>query len=83
MVVPEIYSNGFSLHDLDEMEKIILDHLAEPLSVESLLLKLQVYAGEDVIENHLEEYNNLIVTLIKQLVLKKAIRPYKITDSLN
>lgn len=76
LAVPEISKNGFSLFDLDEMEKLILDHLLNPLSINMLLQAMQNYAEEDVIENHLEIFNNLIITLLKQLVVKKAIKPF-------
>lgn len=83
LILPEVFANGFSLFDLDEMEKIILDHLCRPLSIETLLLELRKYVEEEVIENNLDEYNNLVITLIKQLVLKKAVRPNKRNDPLN
>jgi len=75
LVVPEINKNGFSLFDLDELEKLILDQLDNPVSIEVLLKKMQCYAEDDVVRYHLETYNSLIITFIKQLVVKKAIKP--------
>ena len=75
LVIPEVYTKKYSLIDIDEIEKIILDHLTEPTSIENLLLKMQPYIDDDVIQNHLIEFNNLIIELIKQLVVKKAIKP--------
>lgn len=75
LVVPEVYKNGFSLFDLDEMEKLILDYLSIPTSINVLLIEMQCYAEVDVIQNHLDTFNNLIITMLKQLIVKKAIKP--------
>lgn len=75
LVVPEISKYGQSLFDLDELEKLILDHLDIPISINELLLIMQSYTEEDVIEHHLDTYNDLLITLVKQLVVKKAIKP--------
>jgi hypothetical protein len=76
MVVAEVINSGFSLHDLDEMEKLILENLTEPATVNEMLNKLKVYVEEEVIENHYDEYKELVITMLKQLVLKKAIKPF-------
>lgn len=75
LITPEISADGFTIQDLDEMEKIILEHLSKPLSIKELLTKMHIYAEEDIIMNHLEEYENLVIVMLKQLVLKKAIKP--------
>jgi hypothetical protein len=75
LVVPEIFGDGFSLQDMDEMEKIILEHLINPLSVKDLFHIMLTYVEENIIRNHLEEYKELILVMLKQLVLKKAIKP--------
>ncbi len=75
LLIPEVSNNGFSIFDLDELEKLILDHLSMPLSINVLLTEMQYYAEEDVVQCHLNTYNNLIITLLKQLVVKKAIKP--------
>jgi hypothetical protein len=75
LVVPEVSQSKFSLFDLDETEKLILDHLSTPLSIEQLLINMQYYIEEEVIQHHLEIFNNLIITFLKQLVVKKAIKP--------
>ena len=80
MVVAEVINSGFSLHDLDEMEKLILENLAEPTTVNGMLNKLKEYVEEDVIENHFDEYKELVISLLKQLVLKKAIKPLNNTQ---
>ncbi len=77
LVVPEIFGDGFSVQDLDEMEKIILEHLSEPLLIKDLFSKMHVYVEEDIIKDHLGEYEHLIIVMLKQLVLKKAIKPFK------
>ncbi|MGG9960283.1 DUF6734 family protein [Ferruginibacter sp. SUN106] len=76
LVVPELFGDKFSLHDIDEMEQIILEHLKEPISIEILFKQMQVYIENDIVENHLAEYENLIITMLKQLVVKKAVRPF-------
>lgn len=78
LVIPEIFGDGFSLHDLEEVEKIILEQLRNPLSIKKLYDVMLAYAEEDIIENHLEAYQELIILMLKQLVLKKAIMPVKI-----
>jgi hypothetical protein len=75
LIVPEVSNNKFSLYDIDELEKLILDHLVQPITVNNLLLEMQAYIEEDIVQNHIESYNNLILGLIKQLVVKKAIKP--------
>lgn len=77
LFVPEIPGNKFSLFDLDETEKLILERLDTPLSINQLLLEMQDYAEEEVIRDHLEIFNTLILSLLKQLVVKKAIKPFK------
>jgi len=75
LAVPEVSKNGFSLYDLDEFEKLILDHLSAPTSINKLFIEMQCYVDVDVIQNHLDTFNNLIITMLKQLVVKKAIKP--------
>lgn len=75
LIIPEVTKARFSLFDLDEFEKLILDHLSIPLSIHALLTEMQCYAEEDVIQHHLDIFNNLIITMLKQLVVKKAIKP--------
>ncbi len=77
LVVPEVFSDGFTIEDLDEMEKIILEHLAEPSLIRDLFVVMQIYVEDDIIKNHLNEYEHLIIVMLKQLVLKKAIKPFK------
>jgi hypothetical protein len=75
LVVPEVYTKKYSLIDIDEFEKSILNHLKQPISIKNLLLEMQLFVDDDVIQNHLNEFNTLIIELIKQLVIKKAIKP--------
>ena len=77
LVIPEVYDDGFSLHDLDEMENIILSHLISPLKIDSLFKLMLQYVDDDIVENHLDEYQKLFIEMLKQLVLKKAIKPYQ------
>lgn len=77
LIIPEIYGDGFSLYDLDEIEKIILEQLSTPVSIKELFIKMHIYVEEDIIENHLEEYEQLIIIMLKQLVIKKAVKPFR------
>jgi hypothetical protein len=83
LFVPEVFDAGFSLHDIDEMENIILDHLSCPLIVRELFSQMHQYVDEDVLQNNLTEYYSLLTVLIKQLVLKKAIKPFEKSFSKN
>jgi hypothetical protein len=76
LVVPEIFGNGFSLFDIDETEKLILDELSIPQSISELLTSLRRYIDDDVLDNHLEYFNQLFILQIQQLVLKKVIKPF-------
>lgn len=76
LIIPEIYGDGFSLQDLDEMEKIILEELVIPVSIKELFIKMRTYVEEDILENHLAEYEQLIIVMLKQLVVKKAVNPF-------
>ena len=77
MAVPELFGEKYSLFDIDEMENTILLHLAKPLQIEELFIQMHCYVEDDIIENHLVEYENLIIAMLKQLVLKKAIKPFQ------
>lgn len=75
LIIPEVYRQQVSLFDLEELEKKLLDHLAVPISVYQLLIQMQVYVDDEVLDLHLDLYHNLLISLLKQLVLKKAVRP--------
>lgn len=76
LIVPEASDNGFSLYDISELDYLLLQLLCEPLSINDILIKMQLYFGEDVLQNHYESYKKLILTTIKEFVIKKAIQPY-------
>ena len=76
LVVYEDSDNGFSLYDMDEIDYNLFQLLNEPLSVSELIEKMQVCFEDDVLQNHYEVFENLILSSIKQLVIKKAIQPY-------
>jgi hypothetical protein len=78
LVVPEVYTKKYSLIDIDEFEKEILNQLSHPMSIKNLLLEMQLFVDDDVIQNHLNEFNNLVIEFIKQLVIKKVIRPARL-----
>lgn len=76
LLVPEATDNGFSLYDISELDATILQQLSEPISIHELLLRMQPCFDEDVLENHYEAFQNLILTSVKELVIKKAIMPF-------
>ena len=80
LVVLEASDNKFSLYDINELDQAILLLLSEPLSISEVLIKMQVYFEDDVLQNHYEDYKNLIITSIKQLVIKKAIQPESVKN---
>jgi len=75
VVVPEFFGDKFSIYDLDEMENLILDKLSIPLSIKELVSEMREYVDEEVLNEHFGEYVDLIIVFLKQLVLKKAVRP--------
>jgi len=77
LVVPEVFGDEFSLQDMDEMEKLILDHLVVPMTIGALFIEMQAYVEADIVKNHLVEYEELITVMLQQLVLKKAVKPAK------
>jgi len=83
LVIPEVFGDGFSLIDIDEMEKIILENLNKPTKIKNLFEIMLKYADDEIVANHLSEYQHLIVVMLKQLVLKKAIRPIKVQLNTN
>lgn len=74
LVTPEASDNGFTLHDINEVERFILQFLSNPQTIHELLIQLQSNFEEDMLQNHYELYENLILMSIKQLVLKKTIQ---------
>jgi len=75
LVVPEATDNGFSLYDINEIDNTLLQLLSEPMSISDVLIKMQDYFDDDILQNHSEVYQRLILTSIKELVIKKAIQP--------
>ena len=75
LIIPEISENRFSIYDINELDKLIIEFLSEPLSIRELLTEMQVYFEDEVIQNHYQSFVDVIVTSLKQLVIKKAIQP--------
>ena len=74
LIVQEATDNGFSLYDINELDHAILLLLSKPLSINEVLIKMQLYFEEDVLQNYYEVYKELILTSTQQLVIKKAIQ---------
>ncbi len=75
LVVPELFGEKFVLYDIDGLGAIILEFLTEPMSANELLAEMKQYFEKDVIQNHFDAFSNLIVKIVSQLVVFKAIRP--------
>lgn len=77
LVIPEAYENGFTIFDLEPMEVVLLDQLSSPQSICDVIHGTYEYFEPDVVKNYPDKIHVLILTLLKQLVLRKAIKPYK------
>ena len=75
LLIPEVTTNEFSFYDLDEIEKLILENITDSISIQDLQTRMHEYVEDDVLNNNLDEYHNLLLVFIKTLVLKKAIKP--------
>ena len=75
LVVPEDTDNGFSLYDINELDQALLLLLSEQLPINKILLTMQEYFDDEMLQNHYDVYEKLILSSIKDLVIKKAIKP--------
>jgi len=80
LIIPEVSENRFSIYDINELDKLLFDFLSEPLSIHELLIRMQVCFDDEVIQNHYSSYVSAVVACLKQLVIRKAIRPVKPID---
>jgi len=76
LLIKEATDNGFSLYDINEIDNEILLFLSEPLSIKEVLIKMKEKFENDVILNYYAIYENLILSSIMQLVIKKAVKPF-------
>lgn len=76
LVVQEIDNNIISLYDIDEIEYRIYKLLKTKKSINYILYKCMKYFNEQVVNEYYKLYEELIITNIKQLIIKKAIRPF-------
>lgn len=75
LLIPEYSYRGFSLYDIDDFDVHIISYLTKPMSIGSLCIELENLAEQNVIENHLEEYHEMIFEYLKRLILLKVIKP--------
>ena len=73
LIVLEASDNRFSLYDINCLDHALFQLLSCPVSINEILLSMQHYFDDDVLLNHYEAYKELILSSIKQLVIKKAI----------
>lgn len=78
MIVPEIYTEKFSLYEMETMDVIILQILAKSMTIKDLFIEIEQYFDADVIQNHAQKVFDFLIVLLKQLVLKKAIMPINV-----
>lgn len=76
LIVPEVYGGGLSFFDLDEVEKLMMDNLTNPVSIRDLVYKMREYVGIEVVNEYLSIYEKLLISLLKDLVSKKVVMPY-------
>lgn len=74
LVVYEINDNVKCIC-IDEIDKLIIDTLQKSMKISELFEHMIEYAEQDIIDNHLSLYRDLISSSITQLVLLKIIRP--------
>lgn len=77
LIIPEAFENGFSIYDLEPMEVVLLDMLSSPHRIYDVIRDVYEYFEPEVVKNNADKIHTLIFTLLKQLVLRKAIKPYK------
>ena len=75
LVVQEVDNNIISIYDIDEIEYSIFKLLKIKRSIKSILHECKKHFNEQVVNEYYELYKELIITNIKQLIIKKAIRP--------
>ena len=75
LIVYENTDNGFSLYDINELDVAMLEILSKPRLIKELLIEMQDYFDEDVLQNHYGTFEKLMLDSIKQLVVEKAIKP--------
>jgi len=80
LIIPEVYIQKYSIYEIDEIEKLLIEHLNNPMSVKNLLFEMQCYFEDDVIQNSKVIYTEFIVGIIKELVIKKAIKPFSLSN---
>ena len=78
LLVPETINDAFSIFDIDEMDVKVLELLRVPVTLKQLLKKMELYVEEEVIKNNYEIYERYIVSIIEQLITKKAIKPFRL-----
>jgi len=75
LIVPEVSNERFSMYDITEFEKVIIDILITPMSLNNLLQEMKCYFEDDVVHNNSDIYKKFILEIVKDLVLKKVIKP--------
>lgn len=77
LFVPEITNDKASIYDIDEIDTIMLKLLKKSKTISCLLESMKSYFDDDVIKKDYEIYESYIVSIIQQLLIKKAIKPFK------
>jgi uncharacterized protein YktA (UPF0223 family) len=76
LIVQEATDYEISLYDIDEMEALILEYISKPKTIVSVLKEMEQHMEENVLLEHYAAFKELVVSFLKQLVVKKAIAPF-------
>ena len=75
LIIPEVSVAGFSLYDINYLDDVVMNQLTKPLSVNELLLKMRGYFEDEIIRDHYDSFYEVIISCVKHLVEKKAVKP--------
>jgi len=77
LCVPELNQYGMVVWDIEEMENMILEILANngAQSFKELFSRLLDFTDNEVRQNHQKIFQDLALASLEQLVLKKAVQP--------
>lgn len=74
LVIPEISATGFSLYDIEDIDILILKELRTKTTLQELKFKMEKYLNDNLCDEALQIYYQLIDKSIIRLVQYKAIK---------
>lgn len=76
LLVPAPGRNEMAMYDIEDIEWNILEVLKNgPATIEKIWEELSTLADEDVLQHHLDEFRQMLLAYLEQLILKKAVCP--------